>query len=179
MSGQFAISDLYGGWCDDGLWTIDRQPKEFPSKVAAQFGIFAAYLAVVRDSLTKRLQQQFQSSVEQMDRHLFSVGKLQQTVLLRDRSQWRHTYMSLVPTIQPPIMKLLTTEKNVKSKWRSMTLFPNWKRFCSWLLSQSLFSLILPNSSACWYALMLVTCSRIRCCKTADRDSFPMRWCTS
>ena len=66
---------------------------------------------------------------------IFLCGKLGQTDLMGPIAVAAYSYMSLVPIIQPPIMKLLTTEKNVRLRWNSFDLFPNWKRFCSPLLS--------------------------------------------
>ena len=49
---------------------------------------------------------------------IFLAGKLQQTAILGPIAVAAYSYMSLVPIIQPPIMKLLTTEKNEKLKWK-------------------------------------------------------------
>ena len=47
---------------------------------------------------------------------IFLAGKLQQTALMGPIAVAAYSYMSLVPIIQPPIMKLLTTEKERKIK---------------------------------------------------------------
>jgi len=39
-----------------------------------------------------------------------------------------YSYMALVPIIQPPIMKLLTTEKKRKSKWFSFVMYPKGRK---------------------------------------------------
>ena len=43
---------------------------------------------------------------------IFLAGKLQQTAIMGPIAVAAYSYMSLVPIIQPPIMKLLTTEKD-------------------------------------------------------------------
>ena len=47
---------------------------------------------------------------------IFLAGKLQQTAIMGPIAVAAYSYMSLVPIIQPPIMKLLTTEKERKIK---------------------------------------------------------------
>lgn len=54
---------------------------------------------------------------------IFLAGKLGQTDLLGPIAVAAYSYMALVPIIQPPIMKLFTTEKKEKSKWNSLDLF--------------------------------------------------------
>ena len=39
-----------------------------------------------------------------------------------------YSYMSLVPIIQPPIMKLLTTKKERSIRMGRLVKFPNWKQ---------------------------------------------------
>ena len=52
---------------------------------------------------------------------IFLAGKLGQTALMGPIAVAAYSYMSLVPIIQPPIMKLLNNrERNVKSKWNSL-----------------------------------------------------------
>ena len=67
-----------------------------------------------------------------------------------------YSYMALVPIIQPPIMKLLTTkEESVRSRWSSFVRYPNWRRSCSRLLLRSLFVMILPTTAPLVGMLML------------------------
>ena len=51
---------------------------------------------------------------------IFLCGKLGQTQLLGPIAVAAYSYMSLVPIIQPPIMKLLTTEKERKIKMEQL-----------------------------------------------------------
>ena len=52
---------------------------------------------------------------------IFLAGKLQQTAIMGPIAVAAYSYMSLVPIIQPPIMKLLTTEKERKIKMEQLT----------------------------------------------------------
>ena len=51
---------------------------------------------------------------------IFLAGKLQQTAILGPIAVAAYSYMSLVPIIQPPIMKLLTTEEERKIKMEQL-----------------------------------------------------------
>ena len=51
---------------------------------------------------------------------IFLAGKLGQTALMGPIAVAAYSYMSLVPIIQPPIMKLFTTEKERKIKMEQL-----------------------------------------------------------
>ena len=92
-------------------------PKSFLLGAAAQFGIFAAYFGAIAMGFNEKAAAAI-SIIGGADgpTSIFLAGKLGQTALLGPIAVAAYSYMSLVPIIQPPIMKLLTTEKERKIK---------------------------------------------------------------
>ena len=92
-------------------------PKSFWLGAAAQFGIFAAYFGAIALGFNDKAAAAI-SIIGGADgpTSIFLAGKLGQTNLLGPIAVAAYSYMSLVPIIQPPIMKLLTTEKERKIK---------------------------------------------------------------
>ena len=92
-------------------------PKSFLLGAAAQFGIFAAYFGAIALGFNDKAAAAI-SIIGGADgpTSIFLAGKLGQTNLLGPIAVAAYSYMSLVPIIQPPIMKLLTTEKERKIK---------------------------------------------------------------
>ena len=90
-------------------------PKSFLLGAAAQFGIFAAYLGAMAMGFSDKAAAAI-SIIGGADgpTSIFLAGKLQQTAILGPIAVAAYSYMSLVPIIQPPIMKLLTTEEERK-----------------------------------------------------------------
>ena len=90
-------------------------PKSFLLGAAAQFGIFAAYFGAIALGFNDKAAAAI-SIIGGADgpTSIFLCGKLGQTTLLGPIAVAAYSYMSLVPIIQPPIMKLLTTEKERK-----------------------------------------------------------------
>ena len=79
---------------------------------AAQFGIFAAYLLAIVFGFSDAAAAAV-SIIGGADgpTSIFLAGKLHQNDLMGPIAVAAYSYMSLVPIIQPPIMKLLTTKK--------------------------------------------------------------------
>ena len=96
-------------------------PKSFLLGAAAQFGIFAAYLGAMAMGFSDKAAAAV-SIIGGADgpTSIFLAGKLQQTGILGPIAVAAYSYMSLVPIIQPPIMKLLTTEKERKIKMEQL-----------------------------------------------------------
>ena len=133
-------------------------PKSFLLGAAAQFGIFAAYLrSNVHGILMIKRPQLSPSSVEQTDRLPFSLPvSLDRQQFMGPIAVAAYSYMSLVPIIQPPIMKLLTTEKERKIKMEQLTSgIQSWRESCSRSSLQSLSVLILPTTAPLVGMLML------------------------
>ncbi len=96
-------------------------PKSFLLGAAAQFGIFSAYLGAMAMGFTDKAAAAI-SIIGGADgpTSIFLAGKLQQTGIFGPIAVAAYSYMSLVPIIQPPIMKLLTTEKERKIKMEQL-----------------------------------------------------------
>ena len=90
-------------------------PASFLLGAAAQFGIFAAYLGAMALGFSDKAAAAI-SIIGGADgpTSIFLAGKLQQTALMGPIAVAAYSYMSLVPIIQPPIMKALTTEEEIK-----------------------------------------------------------------
>ena len=87
-------------------------PKSFLLGAAAQFGIFAAYILAIVMGFNGEAAAAI-SIIGGADgpTSIFLAGKLGQTDLMGPIAVAAYSYMSLVPIIQPPIMRLLTTKK--------------------------------------------------------------------
>src|SRR5699024_10771336 len=96
-------------------------PKSFLLGAAAQFGIFVAYLGAMLMGFSDKAAAAI-SIIGGADgpTSIFLAGKLEQTALLGPIAVAAYSYMALVPIIQPPIMKLLTTEKERKIKMEQL-----------------------------------------------------------
>lgn len=87
-------------------------PASFLLGAAAQFGIFAAYIGAMLLGFNE-LAAAAISIIGGADgpTSIYLASKLGQTGLMGPIAVAAYSYMSLVPIIQPPIMRLLTTEK--------------------------------------------------------------------
>ena len=87
-------------------------PKSFLLGAAAQFGIFAAYIMAIFMGFPDKAAAAI-SIIGGADgpTSIFLAGKLGQTKYMGPIAVAAYSYMSLVPIIQPPIMKALTTKK--------------------------------------------------------------------
>ena len=107
-------------------------PKSFLLGAAAQFGIFAAYFGAIALGFNDRAAAAI-SIIGGADgpTSIFLCGKLGQTELLGPIAVAAYSYMSLVPIIQPPIMRLFTTEKERQIKMEQLRPVSKLERFCS------------------------------------------------
>ena len=92
-------------------------PASFLLGAAAQFGIFSAYLIAILLGFNDKAAAAI-SIIGGADgpTSIFLCGKLKQTEYMGPIAVAAYSYMSLVPIIQPPIMKLFTTEDERKIK---------------------------------------------------------------
>jgi len=92
-------------------------PASFLLGAAAQFGIYSAYFLAMLMGFNGKAAAAI-SIIGGADgpTSIFLAGKLGQTDLMGPIAVAAYSYMSLVPIIQPPIMKLLTTEKERQIK---------------------------------------------------------------
>ena len=86
---------------------------------------------------------------------IFLAGKLQQTAILGPIAVAAYSYMSLVPIIQPPIMKLLTTEKERKIKMEQLRLVSKLERILFPIIVTIVVCTILPTTAPLVGMLML------------------------
>ena len=131
-------------------------PKSFLLGAAAQFGIFAAYLGAMLLGFSDKAAAAI-SIIGGADgpTSIFLAGKLQQTAIMGPIAVAAYSYMSLVPVIQPPIMKLLTTEKERKIKMEQLRPVSKLEKILFPIIVTIIISLILPTTAPLVGMLML------------------------
>ena len=131
-------------------------PKSFLLGAAAQFGIFAAYLGAMLMGFSDKAAAAI-SIIGGADgpTSIFLAGKLEQTALLGPIAVAAYSYMSLVPIIQPPIMKLLTTEKERKIKMEQLRPVSKLEKILFPVVVTIVVCLILPTTAPLVGMLML------------------------
>ena len=123
-------------------------PKSFLLGAAAQFGIFAAYLGAMALGFSDKAAAAI-SIIGGADgpTSIFLAGKLQQTAIMGPIAVAAYSYMSLVPIIQPPIMKLLTTEKERKIKMDQLRPVSKLERILFPIIVTIVVCVILPTTA--------------------------------
>ena len=131
-------------------------PKSFLLGASAQFGIFAAYLGAMAMGFSDKAAAAI-SIIGGADgpTSIFLAGKLQQTAIMGPIAVAAYSYMSLVPIIQPPIMKLLTTEKERKIKMEQLRPVSRLEKILFPIIVTIIVSLILPTTAPLVGMLML------------------------
>ena len=86
---------------------------------------------------------------------IFLAGKLGQTGLMGPIAVAAYSYMALVPIIQPPIMKLLTTEKERKIKMEQLRPVSKLERILFPIIVTIVVCMILPSVAPLVGMLML------------------------
>ncbi len=131
-------------------------PKSFLLGAAAQFGIFAAYLGAMAMGFSDKAAAAI-SIIGGADgpTSIFLAGKLEQTAIMGPIAVAAYSYMSLVPVIQPPIMKLLTTEKERKIKMEQLRPVSKLEKILFPIIVTIIVSLILPTTAPLVGMLML------------------------
>ena len=131
-------------------------PKSFLLGASAQFGIFAAYLGAMALGFSDKAAAAI-SIIGGADgpTSIFLAGKLQQTAIMGPIAVAAYSYMSLVPIIQPPIMKLLTTEKERKIKMEQLRPVSKLEKILFPIIVTIIVSLILPTTAPLVGMLML------------------------
>ena len=131
-------------------------PKSFLLGAAAQFGIFAAYLGAMAMGFSDRAAAAI-SIIGGADgpTSIFLAGKLEQTAILGPIAVAAYSYMSLVPIIQPPIMKLLTTEEERKIKMEQLRPVSKLERILFPIIITIVVCVILPTTAPLVGMLML------------------------
>ena len=131
-------------------------PKSFLLGAAAQFGIFAAYLGAMAMGFSDRAAAAI-SIIGGADgpTSIFLANKLEQTAILGPIAVAAYSYMALVPIIQPPIMKLLTTEEERKIKMEQLRPVSKLEKILFPIIVTAVVCLILPTTAPLVGMLML------------------------
>lgn len=131
-------------------------PKSFLLGAAAQFGIFAAYFGAIWMGFNDMAAAAI-SIIGGADgpTSIFLASKLGQTAILGPIAVAAYSYMSLVPIIQPPIMKLLTTEKTRKIKMGQLRPVSKLEKILFPVIVTIVVGMILPTTVPLVGMLML------------------------
>ncbi len=131
-------------------------PASFLLGAAAQIGIFGAYLMAILLGFNDKAAAAI-SIIGGADgpTSIFLAGKLGQTDLMGPIAVAAYSYMSLVPIIQPPIMKLLTTEKERKIKMEQLRPVSKLERILFPIIVTIVVVLLLPSTAPLIGMLML------------------------
>ena len=131
-------------------------PKSFLLGAAAQFGIYAAYFMAIFMGFNDKAAAAI-SIIGGADgpTSIFLAGKLQQTEYLGPIAVAAYSYMSLVPIIQPPIMKLFTTEKERKIKMEQLRPVSKLEKILFPIIVTIVVCLLLPTTAPLIGMLML------------------------
>ena len=131
-------------------------PISFLLGAAAQLGIYAAYFFAILLGFNGKSAAAI-SIIGGADgpTSIFLCGKLGQTALMGPIAVAAYTYMSLVPIIQPPVMKLLTTEKERKIKMEQLRPVSKLEKILFPIIITVVVCLILPSTAPLVGMLML------------------------
>ena len=131
-------------------------PKSFLLGAAAQLGIYAAYFLAIFMGFNGKAAAAI-SIIGGADgpTSIFLAGKLGQSALMGAIAVAAYSYMSLVPIIQPPIMKLLTTEEERKIKMEQLRPVSKLEKILFPIIITVVVCLILPTTAPLVGMLML------------------------
>lgn len=131
-------------------------PKSFLLGAAAQFGIYSAYFLAILLGFNGKAAAAI-SIIGGADgpTSIFLASKLGQTALMGPIAVAAYSYMALVPIIQPPIMKALTTEKERQIKMEQLRPVSRLERILFPIIVTVVVCLILPTTAPLVGMLML------------------------
>ena len=131
-------------------------PISFLMGAAAQLGIYLAYFMAILMGFSDKAAAAI-SIIGGADgpTSIFLCGKLGQTQYMGPIAVAAYSYMSLVPIIQPPIMKALTTEKERKIKMEQLRPVSKLERILVPIIVTIVVVLILPSTAPLIGMLML------------------------
>ena len=131
-------------------------PPSFILGAAAQFGIYGAYFLAIALGFTGKEAAAI-SIIGGADgpTSIFLASKLHQTSILGPIAVAAYSYMSLVPLIQPPIMKLMTSKEERSIKMEQLRNVTKFERLVFPISSAIIISLLLPPVAALISMLML------------------------
>ena len=131
-------------------------PISFLLGAAAQLGIYAAYFLAILMGFNGKAAAAI-SIIGGADgpTSIFLAGKLGQSALMGPIAVAAYSYMSLVPIIQLPIMKLLTTEKERKIKMQQLRPVSKLEKILFPIIITIVVCMILPTTAPLVGMLML------------------------
>lgn len=131
-------------------------PKSFLLGAAAQIGIFSAYLMAIVMGFNDKAAAAI-SIIGGADgpTSLFLCSKLGQTEYMGPIAVAAYSYMSLVPIIQPPIMKLLTKEEHRKIKMEQLRPVSKLEKILFPIIVTIVVVILLPTTAPLIGMLML------------------------
>ena len=131
-------------------------PKSLLLGAAAQFGIYAAYFMAIAFGFNDKAAAAI-SIIGGADgpTSIFLAGKLGQTEFMGPIAVAAYSYMALVPIIQPPIMKLLTTEQERKIRMDQLRPVSKLEKILFPIIVTIVVCLILPTTAPLVGMLML------------------------
>ncbi|WP_036610617.1 sodium ion-translocating decarboxylase subunit beta [Oribacterium sp. P6A1] len=131
-------------------------PITFLLGAAAQFGIYSAYFMAIFMGFNGAAAAAI-SIIGGADgpTSIFLCNKLGQTSLLGPIAVAAYSYMSLVPIIQPPIMKALTTEEERKVKMPTLRPVSKLERILFPIVVTVVVCVLLPTTAPLVGMLML------------------------
>ena len=131
-------------------------PSSFLMGAAAQLGIYVAYFLAIFMGFDGKAAAAI-SIIGGADgpTSIFLAGKLGQTDIMGPIAVAAYSYMSLVPIIQPPIMKLLTTDKERKIKMEQLRPVSKLEKILFPIIITIVVCLLLPSVAPLVGMLML------------------------
>ena len=131
-------------------------PKSFILGAAAQLGIYSAYFLAIFLGFNGKAAAAI-SIIGGADgpTSIFLAGKLGQTELMGPIAVAAYSYMSLVPIIQPPIMRLLTTKKEREIKMEQLRPVSKLEKILFPIVITIVVCMILPTTAPLVGMLML------------------------
>jgi oxaloacetate decarboxylase beta subunit len=131
-------------------------PKSFLLGAAAQLGIYMAYFLAIFMGFNGKAAAAI-SIIGGADgpTSIFLAGKLGQTALMGPIAVAAYSYMSLVPIIQPPIMKALTTEEERKIKMEQLRPVSKLEKILFPIIITIVVCMLLPTTAPLVGMLML------------------------
>ena len=131
-------------------------PRSFLLGAAAQFGIYSAYFLAIFMGFNDKAAAAI-SIIGGADgpTSIFLAGKLGQSEFMGPIAVAAYSYMALVPIIQPPIMKALTTEKERKIKMDQLRPVSKLEKILFPVIVTVVVCLILPTTAPLVGMLML------------------------
>ena len=131
-------------------------PKTFLLGAAAQFGIYMAYFVAIIFGFTGR-QAAAISIIGGADgpTSIFLANKLGETALLGPIAVAAYSYMALVPVIQPPIMRAMTTKEERMIRMENLRPVSKLEKILFPIVITVVVSMVLPSTAPLVGMLML------------------------